>query len=313
MLIQNLIPKSQYPTKSPYTMVPKGICIHNTANDASAVDEISYMSRNFNEVSYHIAVDDVQSIQAIPFNRNTWHAGDGANGLGNRSYISIEICYSLSGGEKFINAEKRATKEVALLLKEYGWTITNVKKHQDFSAKYCPHRTLDQGWQRFLNMVQGELNILNGKTTNTSGSLYRIRKSWEDSKSQLGAYSDLGNAKKECDKNKGYSVFDSKGNKVYPVDVALEPSTNITNEREIKRYSETGKCTIDVKEGIYFYNSPYISAITGSYEYKESVNYDLVVITNKYVYISWISASTGIRRYMPVLDKLQNKRWGICI
>ncbi|GAA0826504.1 peptidoglycan recognition protein family protein [Clostridium tertium] len=162
-LIKNLIPESQYSTKCPYSMTPKGICIHNTANDAPAINERNYMARadNQNEVSFHIAVDDNQAIQCIPFNRNAWHAGDGGSGQGNRNYIALEICYSRSGGERFIKAEKRAAKEVAALLKEYGWNINNVKKHQDFSNKYCPHRTLDMGWQRFLNMVQIELNNLN--------------------------------------------------------------------------------------------------------------------------------------------------------
>jgi N-acetylmuramoyl-L-alanine amidase len=86
-----------------------------------------------------------------------------------------------------------------------------------------------------------------------------------------------------------------------------------SSEYEIKRYAESGKCTICVREGVYFYNKPYISEVTGSYEYNEFVYYDLVVITNKYVYISWISSSTGVRRYMPVLDKVNNKRWGNCI
>ena len=160
-LVQKLISKDKYPIKCPYQMTPKGIAIHNTANDANAADEVAYMSRNKNEVSYHIAIDDVQAIQAIPFNRNAWHAGDGANGEGNRNYIAVEICYSLSGGDRFKKAEQRAAKEVAALLKQYNWTINNVKKHQDFSNKYCPHRTLDLGWQRFLNMIQAELNKLN--------------------------------------------------------------------------------------------------------------------------------------------------------
>ena len=160
-LIQKLISKDKYPTKCPYQMTPRGIAIHNTANDANAADEVAYMSRNNNEVSYHIAIDDVQAIQAIPFNRNAWHAGDGGNGEGNRNYIAVEICYSLSGGDRFNKAEQRAAKEVAALLKQYGWNINNVRKHQDFSKKYCPHRTLDLGWQRFLNMIQAELNKLN--------------------------------------------------------------------------------------------------------------------------------------------------------
>ncbi|ADY54894.1 cell wall hydrolase/autolysin [Syntrophobotulus glycolicus DSM 8271] len=47
--------------------------------------------------------------------------------------------------------------------------------------------------------------------------LYRVRKTWEDAKSQVGAYRILENAKVECDKNPGYSVFDEKGQKVYPL------------------------------------------------------------------------------------------------
>ena len=43
--------------------------------------------------------------------------------------------------------------------------------------------------------------------------LYRVRKSWADAKSQLGAYSSLENAKKAC--KVGYSVFDSNGKAVY--------------------------------------------------------------------------------------------------
>jgi hypothetical protein len=47
--------------------------------------------------------------------------------------------------------------------------------------------------------------------------MYRIRKSWEDSKSQVGAYSVLENAKKACDKaGKDYKVYNAKGEQVYP-------------------------------------------------------------------------------------------------
>lgn len=208
MLIQRLISSDKYGIKCPYPMNPIGICIHNTANDASAANEISYMQRNNNEVSFHIAIDDKEAIQGIPFNRNAWAAGDG-NGQGNRKYIHVEICYSKSGGPKFEAAEKRTAKEIVAILKQYKWGIDRVKKHQDFSGKYCPHRTLDMGWQRFLNMIQDELN----GTSQSSNELYRVRKTWTDAASQLGAYSVLDNAKNAC-KN-GYSVFDSNGNCVY--------------------------------------------------------------------------------------------------
>lgn len=48
----------------------------------------------------------------------------------------------------------------------------------------------------------------------TSGELYRVRKSWADAASQIGAFAVLDNAIKAC--KSGYSVFDSKGNVVYP-------------------------------------------------------------------------------------------------
>lgn len=46
--------------------------------------------------------------------------------------------------------------------------------------------------------------------------MYRVRKNWNDAKSQIGAYNDLNNAKQLADKNAGYFVFDEKGSVVYP-------------------------------------------------------------------------------------------------
>ena len=83
---------------------------------------------------------------------------DGNMGVGNRQGIGIEICYSKSGGARFTKAEDNGAQLVASLLKKYGWGIEKVTKHQDYSGKYCPHRTLDLGWQRFLDMVKKYMN-----------------------------------------------------------------------------------------------------------------------------------------------------------
>ncbi len=155
---QNLVPSSKYSIKCPYSMVPEFYVVHNTANDASAENEIAYMVRNDYQVSYHYAVDDKEIVQGLLESRNGWHAGDG-NGPGNRKGIGIEICYSKSGGPKFIDAEKLAAKFIGQGLVRHGWGIGQVKKHQDFMNKYCPHRTLDMGWQRFLGMVKGEMEV----------------------------------------------------------------------------------------------------------------------------------------------------------
>ncbi len=157
---KKLVPQGSYPIKCPYPMDPTRIVIHNTYNDAPAINEISYMLNNNSEVSFHFAVDDTGVVQGVPLNRNCWHAGDGSNGIGNRHGIAIEICYSKSGGERFISSEKNAAKLVAYLLFKANWEIEKITKHQDYSCKYCPHRTLDMGWKRFLDMCRAELDKL---------------------------------------------------------------------------------------------------------------------------------------------------------
>ena len=135
--------------------------------------------------------------------------------------------------------------------------------------------------------------------TTTNESLYRVRKSWDNPKSQLGAYKTLDNAKKNCPG--GYYVFDCNGKTIYPV---VQNSTSVIPNK--------GKCTITVKEGIIFRDKPSVSVgiRQGVYNYKESVNYDSKMETDKYTWISWIGASTGTRRYMPVVDKTTGEKWG---
>lgn len=152
-----LVPQNKYSKKCPFKMTPKGICVHNTYNKASALSEASYMVRNNNAVSFHAVVDDYQVVECIPESRNAWHAGDGRNGNGNRNYYAVEIAESTGPADKFSQAEENAAYYIACKLKENEWGIDKVKKHQDFSGKYCPHKTLDLGWERFLNLIRGYL------------------------------------------------------------------------------------------------------------------------------------------------------------
>ncbi len=193
-----LVPESKYPIKCPYEMTPEFIVIHNTANDASAMSEISYMIGNNNKVSYHCAIDNERVVQGIPFNRNAWNATDGGSGAGNRKGIALEICYSKSGGERFQEAERLAAEYTAYLLKQYGFGIDKVKKHQDFSNKYCPHRTLDMGWQRFLDMVSSYLEdkpVENENKNIESGSDEPVR-TYQNGSTTENVYADTACTKK---------------------------------------------------------------------------------------------------------------------
>ena len=258
-IVQLQVPLSKYDIKCPYAMTPQGITIHNTANDASARNEIAYMTNNNQEVSYHYAVDDVEAIQGLPLDRNGWHAGDGGNGKGNRTTIAIEICHSLTkGNPKYAKSEDNGAKLAAIILHQYGWGIDRIRKHQDWSGKYCPHRILDNGnWEGFKGKVQAYLLQLQGKQTPTPKAT-----------------------------------------------VAPKPKATV------REYTEYG--TFTATENIYFRNEPNLNGRTQGMYYKgESVKYDRVRIdVNGFVWISWISASTGIRRWMPTGETRNGKRYG---
>lgn len=264
-IVQLLVPASKYSIKCPYAMTPQGITIHNTANDASARNEIAYMTNNNQEVSYHYAVDDVEAIQGLPLDRNGWHAGDGGNGKGNRTTIAIEICHSLTpGNPKYAKSEDNGAKLTAILLHKYGWGIDRIRKHQDWSGKYCPHRILDNGnWEGFKGKVQGYLLQLKGKQTPKPKAT-----------------------------------------------VAPKPAPKPTPTATVREYTEYG--TFTATENIYFRNEPNLNGKTQGMYYKgESVNYGRVRIdVNGFVWISWISASTGIRRWMPTGETKNGKRSG---
>ena len=53
------------------------------------------------------------------------------------------------------------------------------------------------------------------KASTAGTGYYRVRKSWQDAKSQIGAFKDKNNAINLCKHNKGYKVFDNDGKQVY--------------------------------------------------------------------------------------------------
>lgn len=61
-------------------------------------------------------------------------------------------------------------------------------------------------------------------------TLYRVRKSWNDAPSQIGAYVNLDNAKKAC--VNGYYVFDAEGNIVYPMSYMVKVMVDVLNIRD---------------------------------------------------------------------------------
>lgn len=74
-IIDKRLPQSKFNIKAPYAMTPEYVTVHNTGNTASARNEATYHNNNNDQVSYHVAIDDIEAIQLISFDRNAWHAG----------------------------------------------------------------------------------------------------------------------------------------------------------------------------------------------------------------------------------------------
>lgn len=56
---------------------------------------------------------------------------------------------------------------------------------------------------------------------------YRVRQTWEDEASQLGAYKLLANAKIKCDENPGYFVFTNDGTAIYPENATIPENATV--------------------------------------------------------------------------------------
>lgn len=59
--------------------------------------------------------------------------------------------------------------------------------------------------------------------------LYRIRLSWDNSKSQIGAFQDLNTAIEVAKQNKDYTVYNKHGNQVYP-EIKKDTNNNIKDD-----------------------------------------------------------------------------------
>lgn len=124
-----------------------------------------------------------------------WHVSDVA--LQKTIDLCVDICQR--------NGIKR--------LNYTGDTSGNLTKHEWFAKTDCPGPYLGSKFPYIADEVNKRLG---GQHIKPKGNnLYRVRQSWQDVKSQKGAFKNLANAKQCADKYK-LNVFDEQGNQVYP-------------------------------------------------------------------------------------------------
>ena len=223
-----------------------GVTVHNTdwISVASGTTPAEQYTRatvngNMNDVRVHYYVDNVCAWQNLPHSLSGWHAADGS-GNGNRRTIAIECIMSSAYNDRDKKSEDNCARLAAALLKKYGLDINHLYTHTHWlnvrdgksgsvdylntarnSYKMCPLYILPH-WTVFKAKVQSYLNSGSIPTTPAPATkqLYRVRKTWADAKSQIGAFSSLENAKKAC--KAGYAVFDSNGKQVYPTKKSID-------------------------------------------------------------------------------------------
>ncbi|MGL5038075.1 MAG: N-acetylmuramoyl-L-alanine amidase [Aeromonas sp.] len=83
-------------------------------------------------------------------------------------------------------------------------------------------------------------------------------------------------------------------------------------ERRVKEYSEAGICYPHMTLNIRSMPCATTGEILDQYYEGESVIYDYVVITDRYVWISWTSGGSGKRVYMAVKEQSSGERFALC-
>lgn len=203
-----------------------------------------------------LADGSIATYQTLPWNHRGWHAG----GAANNSHIGFEICEDgLNDSDYFEKVYREAAELCAYLCHEYGLTEQNVICHSEGAARGIASNHGDvMHWfpKHGKNMDSFRADIkalLDGNSTpphedkptedspveepivppeleypdRLKSGYYRVRKTWDDPKSQLGAYRILSNAKAKADLNPGYKVFSDDGIPIYAPNTPTIPKNRV--------------------------------------------------------------------------------------
>lgn len=201
------------------------IVIHYTGAEGTAKNNIDYFNGGNRSASADFFVGHSGEIwQFTPDVRSyyAWHCGGGRQSsyggtffgkCKNANSIGIELCtHKVNGAWTFTAETVAAAKQlVKYLMAEYGVKPANVIRHYDVTGKACPNVS---GWLEPSGQWNAFKASIGGSAAPDANQLYRVRKSWTDSKSQLGAFKNLANAKAKAAANPGYHVYDNTGKEV---------------------------------------------------------------------------------------------------
>ena len=242
--IQNAIMTNCPCYKAGQKITVRGLMLHSVgcAQPDAMVFVRAFGRADYTAASVHGFIDGNTGIvyQTLPWNHRAWHCG----GSGNNTHIGVEMCepatIRYTTGANFIVNDAANAKAVAkrtydsavllfaMLCKQYGLNpLTQIVSHAEGYRKGIAsgHADPEHLW-RGLGMaytmdgfradVQKAMggDITPEPAPTPAKDVYRVRRSWADAESQIGAFEVLENAKDAC--KAGYHVYDSKGSEVYP-------------------------------------------------------------------------------------------------
>ena len=180
-----------------------------------------------------LADGTVATVQTMPWDYRPWGCGSGAKGSCNDGWIQFEICEDgLTNKEYFDDIYKEACEITAYLCKKFdidplgtvehkGVQVPTILCHNDanklgFGSNHSDVYNWFPKFDKSMETAREDVAKLMKAEMPAKTEWYRVRKSWADKNSQVGAYKDLENAKKSCDTaGYGYSVFNEAGEAVY--------------------------------------------------------------------------------------------------
>ena len=259
---------------------PKGVMVHSTgANNPNLKRYVGPDDGllGFNKYDNHwnkpavgasvhafigkLADGNIATYQVLPFDIRAGHCAKD----GNNTHLAFEICEDgLSDPVYFNKVYTEAVEFTAYLCKEHGWdpmadgvVICHsegykrgiASNHGDVMHWFPKHG-------KSMDTFRADVKALLADTVTTApaqqpvadpAQIYRVRKSWADAKSQIGAYRDLNNAKAAC--KDGYTVYDGSGNAVYSK-AAPTPTTVTLDAAKSFNKAKAGTYRVTSTDGV---------------------------------------------------------------
>ena len=183
-----------------------------------------------------LADGTIATYQTLPWDHRGWHAGGSAN----NTHIGFEICEDgLTDATYFAKVYQEAVELCAYLCKEFGLTEKDIICHSEGYRKGIASNHGDvMHWfpkhGKSMDTFRADVKQLLTSApapevpkeepkveaeeypARLTTGYYRVRKSWKDNRSQVGAYRVLANAKAAADRNPGTFVFTDDGKALYP-------------------------------------------------------------------------------------------------